>query len=250
MAFVALSFVRTAISPLRGYFLIMLVVVAATAVLDPLVRQTTFWTSWFGSDQLAVVTLFAERVLLILTTLIVLGALLLMGLKRRQLFLVKGHMDAPALKLPGLKRTASWRVFGPVLATLLSILYVWFFAVGFGLPTLDIFVKALPFLPLALLAAAINALGEEMMYRAAPLSQLLPVVGAGQALLMTSIWFGLGHYYGGIPSGMAGLVFAGSLATLFGKAMLDTRGMTWPWVIHFLADAVIYTFLTLAMVAP
>ena len=87
------------------------------------------------------------------------------------------------------------------------------------------------------------------MYRAAPLSGLHPVVGAGQAISMTSIWFGLGHYYGGIPSGFMGLIYSGSVALLMGKAMLDTRGLGWPWFIHTVLDTVIYLFIAMAMVS-
>jgi hypothetical protein len=46
-----------------------------------------------------------------------------------------------------------------------------------------------------------------------------------------------------------GLVFAGALGLLFGKAMLDTKGIVWPWFLHFLADAVIFIFLAMAALA-
>ena len=42
-------------------------------------------------------------------------------------------------------------------------------------------------------------------------------------------------------------MFAGELALVFGMAMLETRGMLWPRGLHFLADAVIYTFLAAAV---
>ena len=50
------------------------------------------------------------------------------------------------------------------------------------------FSAALLWLPLAVLSAALNAFGEEAMYRAAPLAVLLPVVGPEHALWMTSVW--------------------------------------------------------------
>lgn len=100
-----------------------------------------------------------------------------------------------------------------------------------------------------IVCAVLNAFGEETLYRAAPLSGLHPVVGAGQAISMTSIWFGLGHYYGGIPSGFMGLIYSGSVALLMGKAMLDTRGLGWPWFIHTVLDTVIYLFIAMAMVS-
>ena len=64
-----------------------------------------------------------------------------------------------------------------------------------------------------------------------------------------ALWFGPGHYSGGIPSGVMGLVFAGALGLLFGKAMLDTQGIAWPWFRHVLADAVISLFLARAVLA-
>ena len=78
---------------------------------------------------------------------------------------------------------------------------------------------------LTLLTALLNSFSEEMLYRAAPFAGLVPVIGSGQALWLMALWFGLGHYYGGIPSGVMGLVFAGALGLLFGKAMVDTRGI-------------------------
>ena len=39
---------------------------------------------------------------------------------------------------------------------------------------------------------------------------------------------------------------AGLLGWLFGKALVETRGIAMPWLIHFLFDAVIFTFLAIA----
>lgn len=32
------------------------------------------------------------------------------------------------------------------------------------------------------------------------------------------------------------------------NAMLETRGLLWPWLIHLLSDVVIFTFIALALV--
>jgi len=37
-------------------------------------------------------------------------------------------------------------------------------------------------------------------------------------------------------------VQTGLLGLLLGKAMLDTRGMGWPWIIHVVLDTIIYFF--------
>ncbi len=104
-------------------------------------------------------------------------------------------------------------------------------------------------LPIAWLAAACNAFAEEVLYRAGPLGPLARAVGPRAGIWILAVWFGLGHVYGGIPSGLMGFVMAGLLGLLWGKAMIDTRGLGVPWALHFSADAAIYTFLAIAAVA-
>ena len=101
-------------------------------------------------------------------------------------------------------------------------------------------------LPLILLSAALNAFGKEATYRAAPMAMLIPAVGPNRAIWLTAIWFGLGHYYDGIPSGVVGLLQTGLLALLLGKMMVDTRGMGWPWFLHVVLDTVIFSSILLA----
>jgi membrane protease YdiL (CAAX protease family) len=245
-ALVGLCTVWMPLRALRGYAAIMLVVLIATTVLEPALRRTAPWAAWFDTGRPSM-ALFGERLTLLLATLAVILALRLMGLRRRDFFLVVGRLDAPAagVRLPGMAEPAGWHVVGALLAILLLAVFAGA-AAALAPPAPGALARALPLLPLALVAAALNAFSEEMLYRAAPLSQLAPAVGAGHALWITSVWFGLGHVYGGIPSGPAGLVFAGGLALVFGKAMLETRGMGWPWAMHSLADAIIYTFLAMA----
>ena len=52
--------------------------------------------------------------------------------------------------------------------------------------------------------------------------------------------FGIAHWLYGSPSGLAGFLMTGFLAWVMGKAMLETRGLAWPWLIHFLPDVVIF----------
>jgi membrane protease YdiL (CAAX protease family) len=246
--FFALSYVWPAAQPLRRYFLIMLIILGLIGLIDPWLRSSSLWTTWFGSAQSPVLTLLAERVLLVLEAFVVVGALAAMRFQRKEYYLTLGDLNAPVggLRVPWVSR---WGVLGPILAVVLTIFYV-AIATTFVTPTADLFVRSLPLLPLALLAALLNSFSEEMLYRAAPFAGLVPVIGSGQSLWLMALWFGLGHYYGGIPSGIMGLVFAGALGLLFGKAMLDTRGIAWPWLLHFLTDAVIFAFFTMAAVAP
>lgn len=233
------TFAWPALRPLRRYFAIMGVIVLANSVLYPAIRATGVWQR-LETAQGPMIDLLGQRILLALLTLFVLLAAILMGSKRRELYLTAGDMAAPVqgLRLPGGRRV-SWALFGPAMALLLAGLFFVFslgqLPAGAGRPAM-----AIPWLPLILASAALNAFAEEGMYRAAPLAMLLPVVGGRQAIWMTALWFGLGHFYGGVPSGVAGLIGPGLLAVLLGKAMLDTRGMGWSWIIHVAIDTVIY----------
>lgn len=233
------TYVWPALKPLRGYFAVMGVIVLTSFVFAPLVMESVAWQR-FVAAQSEMTVQFAWRVVLAFLTLIVLLTVSLLGVSRREAFLTPGDMTAPVhgLDLPGGRRI-SWAVFGTFMALLLAGLFFLLLmtqnpaAVG-GLAL------AIPWLPLILAAAALNAFAEEGMYRAGPLAMLLRAVGPRHAIWLTAVWFGLGHYYGGIPSGPFGLVQSTLLALLLGKAMLDTRGFAWPWLIHMALDTVIY----------
>lgn len=243
LLFYAASRAWPALRPLGRYFLIMALVILLSYVVTPALLQSTAWKNAFDGKPV-VIGLLGSRVLFTLEALLVLAALALSGLRRKEMFQVPGDMNAPVegIRLPGSKRPLRWMVFGTLMAVLLGGLFAVFMMEG-NRPLPSILSAALPWLPLILLSAAGNAFIEEVMYRAAPVALLEPVLGANHALWLTSIWFGLGHFYGGIPSGYAGFVMSGLLGLLLGRAMLDTRGMGWPMVIHIVMDTVIFIFL-------
>lgn len=242
---IAATYVWSPLKSLRGYFALMGVIILTSFVLAPLVSESAAWQRFIAMQD-DMIALFAWRVFLVFLTLIVLLAVFLLGVRRRDAFLTPGDLTAPVqgLRLPG-GRTISWAFFGTVTALLLAGLF--FLLLLTQMPAgAGSLALALPWLPLILATAALNAFAEEGMYRAAPLAMLLPAVGPRHAVWLTSLWFGLGHYYGGIPSGPVGLVQSGLLALLLGRAMLDTRGMGWSWIIHVAIDTVIYISLAIS----
>ncbi|HSS97421.1 MAG TPA: CPBP family glutamic-type intramembrane protease, partial [Terriglobales bacterium] len=60
--------------------------------------------------------------------------------------------------------------------------------------------------------------------------------------LLTALFFGLAHFYG-VPSGLLGVAATGFFGWLLARSMLETKGIFWPWVIHLMADMVIFSFL-------
>jgi membrane protease YdiL (CAAX protease family) len=90
------------------------------------------------------------------------------------------------------------------------------------------------------LFAAVNAFTEEVYFRSSILSTLHEVIGKTHTLLITLVFFGLAHWLYGSPSGLIDFMMTGFLAWVMGRSMLETKGMLWPWIIHFVPDVVIF----------
>jgi membrane protease YdiL (CAAX protease family) len=187
-----------------------------------------------------------DRLVKLFEAALVVAIVLALGTSRRDAFLTPGQLDAPARRIAwlGMRADEPWTRYGRNLAVILSGV----FAIALSLimpPSADGIMRMLPLLPLALAVAAMNALYEEVMFRVAPLSQLHKLVGSSQAALLSAAYFGLGHFSGSIPSGLVGALQAGFVGWLFARSMLETRGVAWPWFLHFVLDAVIFVFLAM-----
>ena len=230
--------------PLRRlwqYALILLTLFTALE-LTGLVRATAWFQGNFNYKGVSFFVGFAAVMVLdILVALAVIAVLWLMKRDRKEFFLVKGELSAPIepVRWLGIKAGNSWKSFG----------FIFAFAAGAGVaiptlmaisPTSAMWVKALPLLPIAILLAAVNAFTEEAYFRASLLSTLHRVIGRAHTLLITIVFFGLGHYLYGSPPGIVGASMVGFLAYLLGKSMLETRGFLWPWFIHFVPDVVVF----------
>jgi membrane protease YdiL (CAAX protease family) len=168
------------------------------------------------------------------------------GATRRDLFLCRGNLAAPAQPIPflGLRKSIPWTVFGP------AVLVVF----GGALPLFLYFTlhpdfttsgRMLRFLPWILLVAALNAANEEFQFRNILLAHLRNAVAPAEAVLLTATLFGLGHYYGQ-PSGPIGVVMAGFAGWVWARSMIETRGFAWAFLIHMVQDIVILSFLAVA----
>ena len=116
-------------------------------------------------------------------------------------------------------------------------------ATGVGSTMLSRLPVALPFI---LIAAAANAFIEEFVFRSVMLARLSPILGGQQANWLQTILFGLSHYFG-TPSGPLGVLMSGFLGWLNGKSMLESRGFTIAFILHFAQDAVIFAFFVLSL---
>jgi membrane protease YdiL (CAAX protease family) len=90
----------------------------------------------------------------------------------------------------------------------------------------------------------VNAAQEEVRFRAVPLALSVPIVGGERGIWMTATAFGLAHWFGH-PHGPSGVALTLVAGLVLAKAMLETRGLVWPWAIHAVQDVLIFAFLAL-----
>jgi membrane protease YdiL (CAAX protease family) len=165
---------------------------------------------------------------------------------RRDLFLVRGDLSAPAQPIPfvGLRRPIPWTVFGPALLAVFGValpIFLYFTVY----PDFSDRGRILHCLPWLLLVAALNAANEEFQFRSVLLAHLRTIISPAEGAWLTAALFGLGHYYGQ-PSGPLGVVMAGVAGWFWARSMIETRGFVWAFFIHMVQDIVIFSFLAVA----
>jgi len=237
------TWVWPAVKPLRGFTLALLAFWVGYYFILPFVMESAAWSNWIGpaSWGIWIVAFFGAR--LIPTALMAL-TLIGSGNRRRELFLVRGDPRAlaqPSHLMPGiLDEPKPWnRVAREWLPYYVIIVVV---VVGIQMrPDVSQISKVLIYLPAIIIAAAIIAFTEEFQIRSMLLSRLGPVLGSQQTILLTSVLFGLLHYFGW-PSGPLGVLLAAYLGWWAAKSMIETRGFVWAFTLHFLGDFIIYAF--------
>jgi hypothetical protein len=236
-----------ALRPLERFLAVMVLVNALIAVLPSLLGSSV-WQGLVPATTPPMVALLATRVLYGLLGVAVLGWAILLGASRREVYATVGDLDAPTRTQRKDGSFLGWSRFGPIAFVFLALLMVWF---GFPmLPARFDLAAAAPAIAVGALAALLNAWWEETAFRAAPLSMLQRAIGPGAGVLLLALYFGLGHFYGGVPSGAMGLLATGAVAVLLGRAMIETRGLGWPLALHFAIDLVIFSFLAVASTVP
>lgn len=231
----ALSLTWRPMRPLARFFVVLL-------LLQPAVHAA-LWPGWLTSWQAELPggqVLRAEFLLELVVAGAIVGTLLLSGLRRRQVYLTAGQIDAPVRPVSWLiDSPMTWARLGPLSAALIGLGTLAFLLAAGNAPTLD---RALAVLPAVLVIAATNALNEEVMFRAGPVAALDGVLGRRELVLLVVALFAIPHYFG-IPFGLVGVAMAAIFGSWTVKALLETRGLLWPWVVHLVQDILIFTFL-------
>jgi CAAX protease family protein len=240
-ALLGLAYVLSDLKPIRGYLQSISLLVLGYLILLR-VESTQGWRARFAHAP-AWQFVLADSILELIPCLLLALSLIGSGLSRRELFLTRGNLRAP-FSVPFGLPAISWSWWGPFLTVFLAgplVLQL----MSTVRPDFHLLQVAFQGLPLAVGFSAFNAAQEQYRFRAVLLGRLAPALGASQALWITSVLFGLGHWFGH-PSGPTGVVMAGFAGFLWGKSMLDTRGFAWAWIIHGFQDVVIFALLLMS----
>jgi hypothetical protein len=210
--------------------------------LIPFIRSNEIWISWMNTAPIALQEI-ALHSLRLTPALLILLFLLATKRKRADFFLTKGdiHASVGRSRLLRIKKHEPWIKVASIFAAIFvfgTILFLF----GSSEIRWNLLITNWSLIPVAILVALINGFNEEFSLRAAPLGELEPFIGRPDSLLITTAYFGLGHYYG-VPSGVIGVILSGFLGWLLGKSMLETRGFLLAWVVHFITDIPIFLFL-------
>ena len=168
---------------------------------------------------------------------------------KRETFLTyfkKGDLAAEIIPEPYVgispKEEENWVHIGKNFAVIISLVttLVMYFQI---FKTSDLTaITILSTLPFGILFALSNSFVEEIITRLGVIvvfKDILP--DRGIALLSGSI-FGSIHYFG-TPGGVTGVFVAGFLGWFLCKSILETKGIFWAWLIHFLQDVIIFSAL-------
>lgn len=187
----------------------------------------------------------ASQVVTLAIALIILAVTFILFPVSGRRFYRLGNFAAPAEPIGwlGIKPGDTWKSVGRSFALIVSLAtaaFVYFGVVGdngmeSGNVSLLIFVPVL---------ALMNAFTEEAITRLALVTALDGSVSRPTIYLISSLLFGLPHYFG-VPSGWLGVLMAGFLGWLLAKSVAETEGIGWAWFIHFLQDVIIFTGLFL-----
>ncbi len=236
-----LSFRLLMLKSLRLYFLFLAVYLLLWRAVNVIRALPRWQTLEAGTTWVAGIS--AIQGLKLSIALILLVGLFFILRDRGLFFFTTGNLKTAAqpVRWLGMKTPDPWLKFGAIIAAFIlfgGILFLWLS----NQPSTDQLVATLPLLPFIILISATNAFSEEAMFRSALLAPLCTGLSKPAALAMISVFFGLAHYSGSFPSGFIWVLLTGFLGFLFGKAMLETRGLLAPWLLHFISDIPVFFF--------
>lgn len=97
-------------------------------------------------------------------------------------------------------------------------------------------------MPFSIAFALSNSFVEESITRLGVVVVLKGRLKDKTIPLISALLFGTIHYWGN-PGGFLGVIVAGFLGWFLAKSILETKGIFWAWLIHFVQDIIIFSAL-------
>ncbi len=138
----------------------------------------------------------------------------------------------------GIGENRTWVFAGLYLSVIITLGTLTF--VFFQFRSLKVNIReVLPYMHWVIIFSLTNSFSEEAIFRLGIIVPLIGEVDPGYLILLSAIVFGLAHF-GGMPHGLMGMLMAGFLGWFLAKSVVETQGIFWAWLIHFIQDIVIY----------
>jgi membrane protease YdiL (CAAX protease family) len=181
-----LPFVWTAARALRRYAGTLVLLTLLAVFLENALPAWASRQPWFP-DPSGYAAAFILQSPKVVAAFVMMTVLTLLGYRRRELF------------LPSVLPRRVWIGLGVGAAVVMGLTLLLHMKSA-ALPVSEGVARAVRYLPLALVLAAMNSFAEEMLYRGVLLGPLLRHITPNQAVLMTAVLFGIAHFHG-TPSG-------------------------------------------------
>ena len=141
------------------------------------------------------------------------------------------------------KKSDNWKNIGINFAIIISMVTIIMMYFSIKDKTFDYnnFITLIPFIFIFSLS---NAFIEEIMYRLGVVVALKKIISDKKIALVSGSIFGSIHYFG-TPGGLIGIIVACFLGWFLAKSIIETKGIFWAYLIHFLQDFVIFSALLL-----
>ena len=231
---------------LSGFLLTIAVLRLGWSVIAPILTDWAPVHGWmddldWGPKMFVMRLLNAAGALLMLTTFI--GR----RFTRDDLFLRVGRLNASVKpeRILWFRSPLRWWHLGPLIVLIFAVAMIAFLFSNLR-PNFWQLTEHWQLFPWAIATAALNAANEEFQFRCVPLAHLRNVLPLREGVWLTSVFFGLAHYFGQ-PSGWLGVGMATIAGFIWAKSMVETRGAGWAFGIHFVQDFVIFYFLAMSI---
>lgn len=160
-----------------------------------------------------------------------------------------GNISAPVEPVQwfGIGERQNWLFAGLYLSVLITSGTLLFVYIQFRKSAIQ-FSEILPYVFWIILFSLTNSFSEEAIFRLGVIVPLYGNLATSELVLLSAVIFGLVHF-AGMPHGLIGMLMAGFLGWFLAKSVVETEGIFWAWLIHFLQDVVIYTGFIVATVS-